>query len=163
MKEHIICRDLEIFGQNLNFICSRNTYTNQQFSELIEYDRSRINGLFLGRQNIRLNTALRIANNSGYSLSSLFNASFIDDDDYRKKHHIKDVSDTLQIFIASFSALYTAHNTSQAKLAEQIDLSAETLSRLLHNKIPNPTIQTMSKLASATNKSLSYLLRKDSL
>ena len=162
MAEKEMCKELQVFGGNLNFIRSQEGLTVKQFAEKIGYDRVYSGRLLSGKQNIKLSTAIRIARNTGYSLSALFNSCFIDDFEYREGRGFEEIN-YLKSYLKLANQKMSSGRISQNEIAMTTDRDKAEISRILSGKINDPTIRTLSVISKAMNSSLSDMLRKEDI
>lgn len=160
MKENSFS-ELVIFGENLAYIARCNHFTTyKDFANYIGYDRETLGKIYNGEQNIKLNTAIKIARKTGYSLSSLFNNSFQDDSEYRERNVYQQTNE-LAIFLETATCIMRKKNISQSEICSTTGIDKADLSNLFNGKTKNPTLHRLLKISNVLQISLSNMLGKD--
>lgn len=138
------------FGANIKKARQKRNLTIEQLSKLES-----------GKQNIKLNTAKKLA----CSLNVTFAMLFIDNDSFSLK--LDDVNqleyiddDFLGIFIANFKYHLRNNKNKQIMVYINTSLSAETVSRLNQGKVRNPMLTTLYALAFTVKKEMSFLFTR---
>lgn len=149
------------FGSNIKKARQKRNLTLEQLAKLANYDRICLAKLESGKQNIKLNTAKKLAR----SLNVTFAMLFVDNDSFSLKlgdvnqlEYIDD--DFLGIFIANFK--YSLRNNKNKQIIVYINtsLSAETVSRVNQGKVRNPMLTTLYALAFTVKKEMSFLFTR---
>lgn len=152
---------LNALGENLKYLQRCEGETRRSFATKLGYDRLSYGKLLWGQQNMKLQTAEKIAAKTGYALSALLDTSFADDADYRNQCHYKEI-DTLAVFLYSVQYQMNIQSLTLSDISSTLNMDKAELSRILTGQIKNPTIETLDRIATGVNCRLSELLREES-
>lgn len=147
--------DLQIFGENLEYIRKTKNLSIEKFAVEIGYDRNYLSGLKYGERNIRFQTVMKIAKKLDIAVPVLFSRSFIDDVEHREKLKFEDVH-YLKIFNKNVRSIIARMGLIQAKVGKD----PATTNRILQGKTLNPCVKSLSEIASSLNVSLYELLAR---
>lgn len=144
---------IKTFGDNIRFLRIRQNMTIKDWAKFLNYDRNRLAELEQGFQDIKLNTALKIAKTVDKDFSMLFSNSFKDDFNICQNKKFID-KNYMEIFKKNS---YKAINEINLKKCDIDDAKRETISRILNGHVENPHIKTLSNIADKLQVSLSKL------
>lgn len=159
-KEEILL----VFGQNIKKAREFKKMRICQLALLANYDRIRLAKIEQGTQNIKLNTAVKLAKALDVPLAVLFSRNFMSlsedgglwiDAGYLEDEH-------LLVFIENFKRGIIEARRPQMSVYMETGMSESLVSRIMKGDNTNPTIITLSALAYAAKKDLSVLFVRNS-
>ena len=149
--------ELVVLGQNIQTLVNSNDFDICELSKNIEYNREAISKLLVGKQNIKLNTLLKICKFFNVSVSSLFDRNF--DNYFSAESNEYIVVDYIKLF---FTNLQEIKETNKIPLSQRF-IDPATLSKIKHGQIKNPTINTLTSIANdySTNLKALFSIKKE--
>ena len=144
---------LLVFGSNIKKARKRNSLTIKSFAEDSHYDRVCLSRLEKGELNIKLSTAIKLAQTLDVSFPALFSRNFMeaDSDSVINLSGSFKEDDYLLVFREKFSKLSKKYDLRHVAVTYLTDVNAQIVSRVVNGAITNPTIKTLYALAYAAN------------
>ena len=142
-------REKAVFGKNVNMLIQQNDWSFQRAADEIRCSRLILSRIVDGRQNFRLETAVKIARRFDISVFLMFSRLF-ENPEYQNAFHFVETN-----HMAVIRANFKAKRIKQSDVA----LDATTVAHLMGGRRSNPTIHTMCTLAEGVQLPLSELLK----
>jgi transcriptional regulator with XRE-family HTH domain len=141
---------LIVFGQNIKKVREANGYTIYEVAHLSQYDRICLSQLEYGEQNIKIQTAIKLAKVLDVAFPALFSRNFMDGDFAHPELQIgtsfvKD--DYLKVFAENFRKRLKANGDTEITVVETTGVPNTTVSRIVRGKYTNPTLVTLNAMA----------------
>ena len=141
-----------ILGENIRTLMNENNLTLEKLASAIKYNRRGLSAASLGKQNLQLNTLVKIAEYFDLSLYILCDRNF-KNPQYRKAfHYVGNVN-----YIDLIRTNFRNSKTKQSMVA----LDSTTVSHIMNGRRNNITINTIVKFAEAAGVNLSELFITD--
>ena len=153
---------LIVFGKNIKRAREKKKLGIRQLADAAKYDRGCISALERGEQNLELKTAVNLARVLDVSFPALFSRSFMDG----QGEAPADTSapfyedDFLLVFAENFKRSLQRLRRSQTRVYVETGVSETAVSRIVRSRNTNPTLQTLSSLAAATDADLCSLFSR---
>ena len=152
---------LHILGNNIKAFREQEGKSCKNFAEDIAYHRLDLANLEYGIKDIKLSTAVKIAEKLDIPLPYLFSDIFISE--YLTMNVERRPGYTEDNFLFVFSQnLKECLGTkgAQAELCAAVEMDASNVSKILNGKMKNPCIATLDTLAEGVGKELSVLFSR---
>lgn len=161
-KEFMADEVLVTFGMNIKKARMKKKLTKNELSQIANYDRTCLANIELGKQNIKLNTAIKLARALDVPFASLFSRNYMSPNaDQEGLHGCGYIEDEhLNVFIENFKRNIKEQRKSQVAVYVETWISDAVVSRIVQGKSKNPTLITLSALAFVVNRELSTLFTR---
>ena len=143
---------LLILGNNIYKIRQQKNLTITALAKLARYGRGYLSKLEVGKQNVTLNTIIKISKALDVNLTTLF---FRENNTYYR-NYIED--NYIEVFSENVKKNLLKKRRSLCSLSIDIEIDLATLSRILNGKQNNPWIISLEKIAKGINKNIGDLL-----
>lgn len=155
---------LLIFGSNIKKSREMRGYSISDLATSIEYDRGCLSALEHGEQNIKYQTALKLARELNVSFPALFSRN------YSSEIIINDINfsgdfiedDYLLVFIENFLKIMKSKQIKQIEIYGATDVQTAIISRIVNQKAINPTIRTLYAMAYTAGTEMYSLFLRNS-
>lgn len=152
---------LTLLGANIQIVRKKQNVTLTQLSSKAHYDRFCLKQLESGNQNIKLNTAKKLAQALDIPFTMLFS---IDVDSLllqlNNNHSGYIDDDYISIFVTNFKRSSQDKRIPQFKILIETTTPEATVSRIVRGKNKNPEITTLYALAFTIRKDMSILFTR---
>lgn len=138
---------LLILGNNIYKIRQQKNLTITALAKLARYGRGYLSKLEVGKQNVTLNTIIKISKALDVNLTTLF---FRENNTYYRNY--------IEVFSENVKKNLLKKRKSLCSLSIDIEIDLATLSRILNGKQNNPWIISLEKIAKGINKNIGDLL-----
>lgn len=144
------------FGNNIRILREDMNLSISEFAKAANYNRKGLSKLELGEQDIKLDTAMRIAKFVNRDFSYLFEDDFqLSGRDTVKDYYIE--TDYYSIFVENYKKKLS--NKTQEYVADLLGIYPENFSRVLNKKV-TPQISTLDRMADGIDETLASLFRR---
>lgn len=149
---------LIVFGRNIRIARERKGMTLSRLAKSAGYDRLCLSRLECGAQNITYAAAVALAKALDAPFPLLFSRNYA-----FAPYGAFAEDDFLLVFSENFKRELAKQGLSQFQVYMACGLSESAVSRMIHGKLSNPTLTTLSRMAAAVNADLSVLFRRSFL
>lgn len=156
---------LIVFGKNIKKARLAKGFKIKEMVISSCYDRGCLSRLEYGEQNIKIQTAIKIAKALNISFPALFSRNFMDGDKEHPELQIRNVftdDDFIKIFAENFNKALRKNSGTQMTVVETTGVPNATVSKIVRGKYTNPTLVTLNRMAYAARTDLySLFVRKE--
>lgn len=153
---------LLIFGMNIKRARQNKNLTLSELSQLAHYDRISLSNIEVGKQNVKLNTAIKLARTLNEPFPSLFSRNYmnltLENDGLIDSGYIED--DYLGIFVENFRRCIKELHKHQMSAYFETWIPEASVSRIMQRKNRNPTLVTLNSLAYVAKNELSTMFSR---
>ena len=155
---------LIVFGQNIKKVREAKGIKIKEVAQLAGYDRECLSRLEYGEQNIKVQTAIKLARALNISFPALFSRNFMDGNRENPEIQIQNpfvADDFLKIFVENFQKILRSNGQTQMTIVEVTGVSNTTVSKIVTGKYKNPTLETLNAMAYTTKTDLYSLFARN--
>lgn len=140
---------LIVFGSNIKKAREMQGYSISDLATSIKYDRGCLSALEYGEQNIKYQTALKLARKLNVPFPVLFSRNYpniLTSGNIKfSGNFIED--DYLLVFIENFQRIMKSKQIKQIEIYGATNVQTAMISRIINHKVLNPTIKTLYSMA----------------
>lgn len=148
---------LIVFGENIKKVREAKGIKIKEVASLSHYDRNCLSKLEYGEQNIKIQTAIKIAKALDISFPVLFSRNFMNGDKEHPELQVGNVfvdDDFLKVFVENFRKSLKENAGTQMTVVETTGVPNAAVSKIVRGKYTNPTLVTLNGMAYATKTDL---------
>ena len=149
---------LRIFGHNVQRVREKKQYSCSEVSKLSGYGRQYISLLELGKKDIQLSTAIRIARALNVPLAKLFTRVFDYDETVLNEAFTDD--DFLLVFSTNVRRRLMGARKKEIHIYMETGVDTATINRTLNTRTADPRISSLAKIAAGVGSELGELLSR---
>lgn len=153
--------ELLVFGQNVRRARKKKNWKLNELACKAGYDRMCLSRLEDGEQNIKLGTALKIAEALDVSFPKMFSRNFMEEKKGKKavSENFQE-NDYLSVFVENFKRQLKKTGRRQMTVYIETGIDETAVSRIVKGKNKNPTIRTLSAMGHITESGLDSLFTR---
>lgn len=160
--DNTCCESVIVFGQNIRRARERKNLRICQLASLSGYDRLCLSRLEYGSQNIQYGSALDLAKALDTPFPPLFSRNYLNEQANNRFSYSGGYSedDFLLVYTENIRRELQMRGINQTRIYINCGVPESVVSRIMKGKDKNPTIQTLCKMATVTNRDLNYLFSR---